>query len=87
MVQNFKWKNGIFDLGNDLLSSCKMTSFMNKNVRPHLMVFTCLINHVQHMQPLAFFVQQSLLLLFLVLQDLLLVYFDANRHPELPVAK
>lgn len=55
MMQNFNWKNGIFDLGNDLLSFCNMASFMNENVRPRLMVFTCLINHVQYMQPLAFF--------------------------------
>lgn len=87
MMQNFNWKNGNFDLGNDLLSFCIMTSFMKENVCPHLMVFTCLINHVQYMQPLAFFVQQSFFLLFLVLQDLILVYFDANLHPELPVAE
>lgn len=51
---------------------------MNEHVRPHLMVFTCLIHHVQYMQPLAFFVQQRFFLLFLVVQDLLLVYFDVN---------
>lgn len=39
MEQNLNWELNVFDLWNDLLSFCKMTSFMNEDVWPHLMVF------------------------------------------------
>lgn len=39
MEQHLNWELNMFDLWNDLLSFCKMTSFMNEDVWPHLMVF------------------------------------------------